>query len=54
MPLIIQEKWDLWEGFDFSKTSQVLLFGPLTLGTSVGLMLSGSGRCTIQLVEIPN
>lgn len=51
----IQEKLDLWDGFNFFlKTCQVLLFGPLTLGTSVGLMLSESGLCTIKFVEIPN
>lgn len=38
----------------FRKTSQVLLLGPLTLGTSVGLMLRISGLCTIRCVEIPN
>ena len=37
----------------FQKTSQVLLSEPLTLGTSVGLMLSVSGLCTIKSVEIP-
>lgn len=46
---------ELVEGFDFSKkTSQVLLLGPLTLGTSAGLMLRLSGLCTIKCVEIPN
>ena len=38
----------------FQKTSEVLLSGPLSLGTSVGLRLSESGLCTIKFVEIPN
>lgn len=38
----------------FQKTSEVLLSGPLSLGTSVGFRLSESGLCTRKFVEIPN
>lgn len=42
-------------GFQFfKKTSEVLLSGPLSLGTSVGFRLSESGLCTRKFVEIPN
>lgn len=49
----ISEMWDLWEDFDFSKHFPGMFFGLLTLGTTVGLMLSLSGLCTIKFVEIP-